>query len=92
MTVVSAGVVHGLCGVDAGGLGGGVGAHDVLDIVCVGVEESECRGSQPYPLVVLGPEPVHQGHHLPLHLDHLVKVLFHVGLVLAMDEFVTRFS
>ena len=76
----------------AGRLGRRVVADNVLNLVCVGVEEGKAGGAEPDPLPVLGPEAVHEGDHLPLHFDHLLKAVLHVSNVLTVDEFKTRFS
>lgn len=73
-------------------LGQAVGAHDVLDIISVRVEECEGGGTEPDPAVVLGTESVTHRHGLTFHLDDLVKILFHVRLVFIVDELEARFS
>lgn len=51
-------------------LGRGVCADNILHFISVGVLEAEATGSQPHPLMVGGPESVHDGHHLALQLQH----------------------
>lgn len=48
-------------------------AYDVFYIVGVGIEKSERGGPEPDPIAVFRPEPVHDGHYLPLEFKHCKK-------------------
>lgn len=69
-----------------------IGAHDVLNLIVVGIQKCIRLRSQPDPLAILCTETIHHREHLALLLQDLIIVLLHMALIFDVEKLIAAFA